>query len=255
MMRIIIRTTATMLFLCLALGVSACNTAPKSAPPQPDTYWPTPESPIILKKGQLIFGGEKGTERETMKWQSPPSVQVVSPGGKLAAVVFAQEKETVVEVISPEREIIRKIHLADGRKAVSIAIGDGGHILAGISDITPRPAEPPLPGQGEGKANPVKWVFIGLDDKTKPVDLKGAVYDTFVFADGRWVAFAYNADTDSFTLSCWREAENLWSKEIKKQDKNAVGYYMSVVLKGDARVVISWSQGIQCYDMEGRQLP
>lgn len=224
-------------------------------PPGPDTYWPTKDRPIIHKNGRLLFGGKSGTERETMNWASPPAFQTVSPGGKLAAAVFSRKEETVVQVLNAQKKVVQTIQLVRERRTATTWISDSGHILGRIG---PSPEEMRKLVQRSiySKTHvdvPWEWFFFGTDGKRRPVDLKGLVSTVFMFADGRWVGFSYDADSGSFTLSTWREGQRLWSKEIRKKKKDATGFSMAVATrKGTPRIVVVTPDGVQEYDLEGK---
>lgn len=225
-------------------------------PPGPDTYWPSAAHPIILKNGRLLFGGKSGTERKTMNWASPLAFKTVSRGGKLAAVVFSREKETVVQVLDPQKKTVKTIQLAKENRTASISVGDSGHVLARIGP-PPKEMTKLLHRSMYSKTHvdvPSKWFFFGTDGKRHPVDLKGWISTVVIFANGKWVTFAYDPDSDSFMLSMWREGQRLWSKKIRKKKKNSTGWSMAVAGRDPPLIVVITPDGVREYDLEGRDV-
>lgn len=235
-------------------------------PPPPDAYWPSPERPIILKGGKLIFGGRNGTERNAMKWSAKAISQVVSPGGRLAAAVLALGDRTAVDFVNPERTVVKRIEVAKGERIAKLWIGDRGDMLVGIGPSLAENERTVLISIAENDAvqprtrdagpntdeTQWKWVFWDCSGKSTGVDLGGNAVAAFVFGDGRWAALEYNADHGSVILSAWREGQRLWNREIRKQAGDISDYTMVVPRNAPPRIEICAGRECLQFDLDGQ---
>ena len=235
-------------------------------PPPPDTYWPSPERPIILKEHKLIFGGRDGTERNTMKWSAKAITQVASPRGRLAAVVLALGDRTAVDVVNPERTVVKRIEVAKGERIAKLWIGDRGDMLVGIGpslaenerivliSIAENDAVQPRTHDAGPNTNETQWewAFWDCSGKSTGVDLGGSAVSASVFGDGRWVALQYNAGHGSVILSAWRKGQRLWNKEIRKQPGDMGSYTMVVPRSTPPRIEICAGREFLQFDLDGQ---
>lgn len=95
-----------MLVGCQSQTVSAPRTDGWQYVPQ-KPFNPTASRPIIMKDGDLIFGGKDGNGKDKIAWEQPPVAKAISTCSRLAAVVMAIEgKGTELRIYDVERKLL-----------------------------------------------------------------------------------------------------------------------------------------------------
>lgn len=76
-------------------------------------YVPTKKRPIILDKGDLLFGGEDGQRRDRIKWPVRPVAVLPTPNQQVGcAVIAGEDVGTVLRMFGPDRKLLKEVRIS-----------------------------------------------------------------------------------------------------------------------------------------------